>query len=576
MSPRALRSLLFGTSVLALTVASSGAQGQKTPTVQVALADVVPGASRLDFVPRSGGTAFVLTLSGPDGSVEHQDLDAGRAVFVTVSGPGNRTRPDGIYNFELRAKSPVPGAPPQPLSGTESANGRAIEIEKAARAPEIPAQSGTFRILNGSIVAGSATEPRPARTPPAAGAPAAGRTASAGRTALDQVIADDLIVQGSGCFGLDCVLNESFGFDTLRLKENNTRIKFDDTSATVGFALHDWQLTANDSASGGAEKFSIEDITAATVPFTVTGSAPTNALFIDSTGRVGLRTSTPVLALHETTSDTPAWRLEQTSAGGFTAQTWDVAGNEANFFVRDVTGGSRLPFRIRPGAPTSSIDIAASGNVGIGTASPAQRLTVMDGPIFVQAAADNLDVFAGMGIDLSSGPAFNYGYAGSSFGRSAGFFNVRPDASAVAPNPSLRFMTANVQRMIITNTGNVGIGVANPSQPLQMASGAFVSAGGQWMNASSRSLKDDIRDLPADEALEALQGLSPVTYVYKAAPSEPRAGFIAEDVPALFAASDRKGMNPMDVAAVLTKVVQEQQKTIEELKARLDELEKKK
>ena len=61
-------------------------------------------------------------------------------------------------------------------------------------------------------------------------------------------------------------------------------------------------------------------------------------------------------------------RLEQNNSGGFTAQTWDVAGNEANFFVRDVTGGSRLPFRIRPGAPTSSIDINASGNVGIGTA----------------------------------------------------------------------------------------------------------------------------------------------------------------------------------------------------------------
>ncbi len=44
--------------------------------------------------------------------------------------------------------------------------------------------------------------------------------------------------------------------------------------------------------------------------------------------------------------------------------------------MRDVTGGSRLPFRIRPGAPTSAIDIAASGNVGIGTASPQAKLHV--------------------------------------------------------------------------------------------------------------------------------------------------------------------------------------------------------
>jgi hypothetical protein len=76
------------------------------------------------------------------------------------------------------------------------------------------------------------------------------------------------------------------------------------------------------------------------------------------------------------TGDTPAIRFEQSNTSGFSAQTWDVAGNEANFFVRDLTSGSRLPFRIRPGAPTSSIDIAASGNVGIGTASPQQKLHV--------------------------------------------------------------------------------------------------------------------------------------------------------------------------------------------------------
>src|SRR5205823_14163606 len=48
--------------------------------------------------------------------------------------------------------------------------------------------------------------------------------------AEDVVTADDAIIQGSLCVGLDCVVNESFGFDTIRLKENNTRIKFDDTS----------------------------------------------------------------------------------------------------------------------------------------------------------------------------------------------------------------------------------------------------------------------------------------------------------------------------------------------------------
>src|ERR1700709_470634 len=83
-----------------------------------------------------------------------------------------------------------------------------------------------------------------------------------GSTAFaDQVIPDDLIVQGSACIGLDCVNNESFGFDTIRLKENNTPIKFDDTRTLAGFPATDWQLTANDSASGGLNKFSIENTT---------------------------------------------------------------------------------------------------------------------------------------------------------------------------------------------------------------------------------------------------------------------------------------------------------------------------
>jgi hypothetical protein len=192
----------------------------------------------------------------------------------------------------------------------------------------------------------------------------------------DQVIADDLIVQMSAAFGIDALDGESFGFDTLRLKENNLRIHFDDTSTSAGFAANDWRLIANDNANGGANYFAIEDTTAARIPFRVDAGAPADALRIASSGRIGLGTSDPAMQLEVRKSDTPAMRLAQDNTGGFTAQTWDVGGNEANFFIRDVTGGSKLSFRIRPGAPTSSVDIAASGNVGIGTASPTAKLHV--------------------------------------------------------------------------------------------------------------------------------------------------------------------------------------------------------
>lgn len=186
----------------------------------------------------------------------------------------------------------------------------------------------------------------------------------------DQVILDDLIVDGSLCAGQDCVNGESFGFDTIRLKENNLRIRAYDTSSTSSFPSRDWQITFNDSSNGGANKFSIDDIDGGRTPFTLEAGAPSHSLYVDDGGRLGLGTSTPVVDLHVKSGNTPTLRLEQDGSSGFTAQTWDVAGNEANFFIRDATNGSTLPFRIQPGAPSNSLYIGSTGNVGIGTSGP--------------------------------------------------------------------------------------------------------------------------------------------------------------------------------------------------------------
>jgi len=124
------------------------------------------------------------------------------------------------------------------------------------------------------------------------------------------------------------------------------------------------------------------------------------------------------------------------------------------------------------------------------------------------------------------------------------------------------------------NGGYVGIGTTNPSYPLQMGSGAYVSSGGVWTNACSREYKRDIDELTRDEAMDALKGLNPVKFSYKGNPEERHVGFIAEDVPDLVATKDRKGMSSMDVVAVLAKVVQEQQKTIAGLSKKVAELEK--
>ncbi|MDZ7698230.1 MAG: tail fiber domain-containing protein [Deltaproteobacteria bacterium] len=121
--------------------------------------------------------------------------------------------------------------------------------------------------------------------------------------------------------------------------------------------------------------------------------------------------------------------------------------------------------------------------------------------------------------------------------------------------------------------GFVGIGNTSPSFPLQMGSGAYVSAGGVWTNASSREYKKDIEVLAANEAMDAVKALKPVKFRYKVNPEERHVGFIAEEVPEIASTRDRKGMSPMDVVALLTRVVQDQQKIIEELSEKVARLE---
>jgi len=121
-------------------------------------------------------------------------------------------------------------------------------------------------------------------------------------------------------------------------------------------------------------------------------------------------------------------------------------------------------------------------------------------------------------------------------------------------------------------TGNVGIGFDAPTHLIHLSGGAY-SDGATWVSASSRDLKKDIEAVSAEVAMETLEKLQPVTFTYKKDDQDGHVGFIAEDVPELVATPDRKGLEAMDIAAVLTKVVQEQQKMLRELQEKIERLE---
>jgi len=85
----------------------------------------------------------------------------------------------------------------------------------------------------------------------------------------DQVINEDLIIQGSQCVGADCstdvVLPEEFGFDTVKLKSATPQIKFQDTSSSASFPSSDWTMGVEDDATNASRFFVTHDNSGTTV-----------------------------------------------------------------------------------------------------------------------------------------------------------------------------------------------------------------------------------------------------------------------------------------------------------------------
>ena len=509
--------------ITAFNVAVMGQTGEKE------FARISGFGSGVRFDVAAPHSAVTLTVLAPDGQSFTKEFQAGSSPEFKLTDSKGERLPDGQYTYELRVTPIFAAGVKDELKAARGKGNEAEvvrELRKRGALPSPLVQSGGFVILNGSLILPGATEERGRsaqaavpQQPAALPQQPAATVASSGRTAykvqrhhprffvFDQVIPYDLIVQGSICSGFDCVNNENFGTDTIRAKENNTRIQFDDTSSTAGFATNNWQIRANDQASGGSNFLAFVDQGATgtgetgTIVFAVAAGAPANALRVSNTGNVGISTSTPVLDVHVNTSDTPAIRLEQNNSGGFTAQTWDIGANEANFFVRDVTGGSLLPFRIRPGAPTSSVDISADGDVGIGTGSPAKKLHV---------SATNSQIF----VTRPSTAAGNYALINFGTNNVEKFlFGLNADSDPGVDKLSF-FDSAFGATPVMTFTGgNIGIGTQAPTHKLSVNGTASKPGGGTWDVFSDQRLKK-IRGT-YNTGLKAVMQLQPLRYEYK-------------------------------------------------------------
>jgi hypothetical protein len=173
----------------------------------------------------------------------------------------------------------------------------------------------------------------------------------------------------------------------------------------------------------------------------------------------------------------------------------------------------------------------------------------------------------------SAGHGNTTGYSDLFVGLEAGFKNTTGWANTYVGQQAGHENTTGIGNTLLGSgagfnnaTGGLNVFVGNGAGYTEMGSSKLYVD-------NCRELKNDIAKLSGEEASQALAALDPVKFNYKGDARWRHVGFIAEDVPELLASPDRKGLSPMDIVAVLTKVVQEQRDTIALQQQKLERLE---
>jgi hypothetical protein len=208
--------------------------------------------------------------------------------------------------------------------------------------------------------------------------------------------------------------------------------------------------------------------------------------------------------------------------------------------------------------------IDSSGNVGIGTASPSEKLSI--------AGAAN--VYASL---LSTGGVKTQLNAADATGAGA---------IGTVTNHPFRLETNNLERARITSGGEVYIaGTTDQGAFNLQVNGTGVWGAGAYTNGSDARIKDDIS--PIASGLDVVAKLRPVQFRYKESWSKDRflqPGFIAQELQEALADQPyvegvvHQGPEYMSVSyqtliPVLTKAVQELTAKLEAAEARIANLE---
>jgi hypothetical protein len=280
------------------------------------------------------------------------------------------------------------------------------------------------------------------------------------------------------------------------------------------------------------------------IRFLTGGPTPSEKVRIGADGRVGIGTSAPTQELEV------VGMVKATAFQGNGAALSGVSGTDTTKVAKDgdmMTGALSITaagtgLHITNNASVGNT-LTVGSNVGIGTTNPSRW------PLTIRASGISEELISFQDPSGQTRWHINQNLGGSS--------------------PGLNFVETGVAdgRLFHQAGGNVGIGIINPQHPVHMRGGAFCEGGRIWRNASSIAYKTDIAPLELTTAFETLAGLTPITFRYKEEEENAvHVGFIAEDVPALVASQDRKGISALEIVGILTLIVQHQQQEITSLR----------
>ena len=195
------------------------------------------------------------------------------------------------------------------------------------------------------------------------------------------------------------------------------------------------------------------------------GTAPTERMRIDSSGNVGIGTSSPGYLLHVQADASPTIASTDTTNTITTivnsSNTAGVLGTATNHPLALVTNN------------TERMRIDSSGNVGIGTTSPSYRLDVGGTGRF----SSDVDIYSGSGGAINSSIQY---FGSAALPRAAALYSKTDTATA----GNLVFATAQsgtgtiTERARIDASGNLGLGVTpsawgGTSKALQFSTGGI-------------------------------------------------------------------------------------------------------